>query len=82
MKEGHLVSKGSVSELMHTSSKQVTAVIDGHKKNFLYTGDMNSLIRELAGKDVTELDITDPSIEEIFMGYYSEEKNVPGGEKK
>ena len=81
MKEGHLVSKGSVSELMHTSSKQVTAVIDGQRSDFLYTGDMNSLIRELADKDVTELDITDPSIEEIFMGYYSEEKNELGGEK-
>jgi ABC-2 type transport system ATP-binding protein len=74
MKEGHLVSAGSVSELTHTSSKRVVATIDGERKEYLYTKDMNSLIRELSEKNVTELSITDPSIEDIFMGYYGEER--------
>lgn len=74
MKEGHLVSTGSVSELTHTSSKRVVATIDGKRKEYLYTKDMNSLIRELSEKNVTELSITDPSIEDIFMGYYGEER--------
>ena len=74
MKEGHLVSAGSVSELTHTSSKRVEATIDGERKEYLYTKDMNSLIRELSEKNVTELSITDPSIEDIFMGYYGEER--------
>ena len=72
MKEGKLVSMGSVDELTHTSSKHVTFVADGEKKDFLYKKDMNSLIAELSGKNVTELNITDPSIDEIFMGYYEE----------
>lgn len=74
MKEGHLVSAGSVSELTHTSSKRVVATIDDERKEYLYTKDMNSLIRELSEKNVTELSITDPSIEDIFMGYYGEER--------
>ncbi|MBO7336746.1 MAG: AAA family ATPase, partial [Lachnospiraceae bacterium] len=74
MKEGHLVSSGSVSELTHTNSKRVTAVIDGERVDMLYKKDMNSLIGELAGKNVTELNINDPSIDEIFMGYYNDEQ--------
>ena len=72
MKEGKLVSMGSVDELTHTSSKHVMFVADGEKKDFLYKKDMNALIAELSGKNVTELNITDPSIDEIFMGYYEE----------
>ena len=34
---------------------------------------MNLLLQELSGKNVTDLNITDPSIDEIFMGYYSKD---------
>ncbi len=78
MKEGHLMSTGSVSELTHTNAKRVTAVIDGKQTEYLYTGDMNSLVAELGKSKVTELNIADPSIDEIFMGYYNEER--AGGE--
>ena len=72
LKEGRLVSSGSVSDLTHTSSKRVQAVIDGEEQDYLYSGDLNTLLSELAGHNVTQLNITDPSIEEIFMGYYEE----------
>ncbi len=72
LKEGRLVSSGSVSDLTHTSSKRVQAVIDGEERDYLYSGDLNTLLSELAGHNVTQLNITDPSIEEIFMGYYEE----------
>ncbi|MCR5799298.1 MAG: ABC transporter ATP-binding protein [Lachnospiraceae bacterium] len=70
MKEGKLISCGSVDELTHTNSKRVIVTADGKKSDYLYKGDMNSLIADLSGKNITQLDITDPSIEEIFMGYY------------
>ena len=76
MKEGRLIGTGSVSELTHTNSKRVMAIINGHREDYLYSGDMNSLIRELGEKDVSELNITDPSIDEIFMGYYNEENKA------
>ena len=72
LKEGRLVSNGSVSDLTHTSAKRVQAVIDGEERDYLYSGDLNTLLSELAGHNVTQLNITDPSIEEIFMGYYEE----------
>ncbi len=72
LKEGRLVSSGSVSDLTHTSSKRVQAVIDGEERDYLYSGDLNTLLSELAGHNVKQLNITDPSIEEIFMGYYEE----------
>ena len=72
LKEGRLVSSGSVSDLTHTSAKRVQAVIDGEERDYLYSGDLNKLLSELAGHNVTQLNITDPSIEEIFMGYYEE----------
>lgn len=73
MKEGQMVSAGSVSELTHTSSKRVTGTIDGQQVDYLYTKDVNQLLEELHGKNVTDLNITDPSIDEIFMGYYSKD---------
>ncbi len=75
MKEGQLVSTGSVSELTHTSSKRVRATVDGQAVDYLYTKDMNSLLKELGGRNVTDLTITDPSIDEIFLGYYSKNDN-------
>ena len=72
LKEGRLVSSGSVSDLTHTNAKRVQAVIDGEERDYLYSGDLNTLLSELAGHNVTQLNITDPSIEEIFRGYYEE----------
>ena len=72
LKEGRLVSSGSVSDLTHTNAKRVQTVIDGEERDYLYSGDLNTLLSELAGHNVTQLNITDPSIEEIFRCYYEE----------
>jgi ABC-2 type transport system ATP-binding protein len=37
---------------------------------FLYAGDSNTLVRELARFDIHQLRIEEPSLEEIFMHYY------------
>jgi ABC-2 type transport system ATP-binding protein len=44
---------------------------------FLYAGDSNTLVRELARFDVHQLRIEEPSLEEIFMHYY----DSPGSAK-
>ena len=74
MKEGHLVSAGSVSRLTHTNSKRVIVTIDGEQKDYLYTKDMNNLIKELSDKNIQDLNVLDPSIEDIFMDYYKDER--------
>lgn len=72
MKEGHLISQGSVAELTNTSSKRVVATVNGESVDYLFTGDINTLLGELSEKNVEDLNISDPSIDEIFMSFYSD----------
>ena len=37
---------------------------------FIYTGEYNTLLRELATHDVREIEISEPPLEDIFMHYY------------
>ena len=41
--------------------------------SFLYSGSMNDLIGRLAGRDVQDLTITEPDLEEIILHYYGKE---------
>ena len=45
--------------------------------SFLYGGDVNELVRQLAALRLTDLTISEPDLEEIFIHYYQE-----GGESK
>jgi ABC-2 type transport system ATP-binding protein len=44
---------------------------------FLYAGDSNSLVRELARFDIHQLRIEEPSLEEVFMHYYAATEDAP-----
>lgn len=37
---------------------------------FIYTGEYNTLLRELATHDVREIEISEPPLEDVFMHYY------------
>ena len=45
--------------------------------SFLYTGDMNELVQMLSKSYITDLTVTEPDLEEIFMHYYQD-----GGDAK
>ena len=46
-------------------------------KDFAYTGSMKELLKELEGRNIEDLLIEEPSLEELFMHYYeSEDKQV------
>ena len=57
-------------------------IIDPRTENnslfFLYSGTMNDLLHALSGKDIEDLIIEEPTLEEIFMHYYSDENNGTG----
>jgi ABC-2 type transport system ATP-binding protein len=38
--------------------------------SFMYSGDINALVRQLSGKKIKNLMIEEPSLDEIFMHYY------------
>lgn len=43
----------------------------GNQLHFIYRGEINRLLRELAQFDVENLSMEDPSLEELFMDYYA-----------
>jgi len=42
----------------------------GNRVSFMYSGDMNELVGLLSGREIVNLTIEEPSLEEIFMHYY------------
>ncbi|MGN6586931.1 MAG: ATP-binding cassette domain-containing protein [Solirubrobacterales bacterium] len=47
--------------------------IEGNRATFSAAGDLDAVVRELAGHHVVDLEATHPSLEEVFLGYYDEE---------
>ena len=89
IREGRLLAMDSVEKLGHTDARRVTlrgvhelpplpelrdarAGQDG--VTFLYGGDMPTLLGTLAGLPVTDVTITEPDLEEVFLHYYAKEE--------
>ena len=92
IREGRIIASGSVEELSRTGTKRVSIhgqadwrTLAGVKDlraspegaDFLYSGDMQTLLRVMAGGDIQDISITEPDLEEIFLHYYEK-----GGEEK
>ncbi|RRJ30080.1 ABC transporter ATP-binding protein [Halocatena pleomorpha] len=45
----------------------------GEEIQFTYTGEYNTLLDELAGHDVRDIEISEPALEDVFMHYYGTE---------
>jgi len=52
------------------------AIADG-RVSFSVGGDLDAVVRELAGHHVVDLEATHPSLEEVFLGYYDEGEAAP-----
>ncbi len=87
IRKGRLLAIDSTKNLGHTDTKRVrlrgTATppdlphikdiqTDGDQVSFLYGGDLNDLLHALAALPLTDVAITEPDLEEIFMHYYEE----------
>jgi ABC-2 type transport system ATP-binding protein len=46
--------------------------LSGNRATFTAAGDLDAVVRELAGHHVADLEATHPSLEEVFLGYYDE----------
>ena len=90
IRDGRLLVCDRVSSLGHTGVKRVILrgteelpaaleVKDIKKEggclNFLYSGDIRMLMKELADSNLEDINITDPDLEEVFMHYYIKEDN-------
>ena len=87
IREGRIIASGSVEDLAKTNAKRVSVAgnfdlcgLDGIRDlnvgdrtaSFLYNGDINRLLDRLSEGDVSDLSISEPDLEEIFLHYYEE----------
>ena len=90
IREGKLVLLDTVDNLAHTGVKKVAVKgsssipelagiedvkADGDQTTFLFSGDVKALLTALSGMDISDVSITDPELDEIFMNYYVKEEN-------
>ena len=88
IREGRLIACDSVENLSDTKTRQITlhgisvppqlSSIKNISRtensvSFLYDGDINCLISELSRLTLTDITITEPDLEEIFLHYYAKE---------
>jgi ABC-type multidrug transport system, ATPase component len=84
IREGKLIACDTIENLAHTNVRFIRATgvselsLEGMSKvtktrdglEFVYSGDINALLRALAAVDVKDLSIEEPSLEDVFMQYY------------
>lgn len=70
MKEGKLQCVDSVANLTRTNAKRVKLLREGKRESYIYEGDINELLQNLAGYDIEDILIEEPSLDEIFMRFY------------
>lgn len=88
IRDGRMIACDSVDALSKTNAKRITVHgkidlehLSGIRDiketkdsvNFLYSGDMGSLLRTLSSGKVDDLTVTEPDLEEIFMHYYEKD---------
>lgn len=85
IRDGRIIACDSVEVLSKTNAKRISIhgtvnleMLDGIRDrkdsgdsvSFLFSGDMNYLVHTLAAGQITDLTVTEPDLEEIFLHYY------------
>ena len=85
IREGRIIACDSVEALSKSNARRISIYgsadlsgLDGirdlelgeNTASFLYSGDMNCLLRRLSEGDVRDLSVSEPDLEEIFLHYY------------
>lgn len=88
IRDGRIIACSSVDDLSKTNAKRITVHgivnlehMDGVRDrkdtedtvSFLYSGDMNRLLRTLSAGQVNDLTVTEPDLEEVFLHYYEKD---------
>ncbi|MCR5702345.1 MAG: ABC transporter ATP-binding protein [Lachnospiraceae bacterium] len=85
IRDGRIIVSDKVEKLEETGAKKVTLTgdfdaegisgiddlkVENDVTSFLYKGDVKLLLKKLADSNLSNVNITEPSLEEIFMNYY------------
>lgn len=88
IKDGSLIALDSVENLAKTSAKRVvlhgvnqiptelgakSVEVSENYISFLYSGDIKILINSISDMPITDMTITEPDLDEIFMHYYTKD---------
>ncbi len=88
IRDGRIIACSSVEDLSKTNAKRITVHgsvslehLSGirdrkdseNSLSFLYSGDMNGLLRALSAGQVGDLTVTEPDLEEVFLHYYEKD---------
>ena len=88
IREGRIIACDSVEALAKSRAKRVSLSgvislegldgikdikIGGGRTSFLYSGDIALLIKRLGEGEISDLNITEPDLDEIFLHYYEKE---------
>ena len=88
IREGNIIACDRVDALSQTNAKRVSvhgnvdiSRLDGIRDkqdtgssvSFLYSGEMNELLRVLSSGHITDLSVSEPDLEEIFLHYYEKD---------
>ena len=86
--DGRIIACDNVDALSKTSAKRITVhgqvnlnkldgvrdrIESGDSVSFLFGGDINDLIRALSTCRVSDLSVTEPDLEDIFLHYYEKD---------
>lgn len=88
IKDGKIIINDSVKKLSYSGVKRVilrgevqipkldnikNVIINDSSLEFLYTGNINELIKSISHQNITDISITEPDLEEVFMHFYNKE---------
>lgn len=76
LREGKLIRVSSVEEMAKSSAKRVTFTTAEGTESYLYRGNIQDLLETLRQKELSDLTITEPTLDEIVMHYYDKEENT------
>lgn len=74
IKEGKIIKTDTVSNLTKSNMRRVSVRVNGREKEFVYTGEIKELIHKLDNMEIEDVLIKEPSLEELFMHYYEQDK--------
>ncbi|MCI5952977.1 MAG: ABC transporter ATP-binding protein [Lachnospiraceae bacterium] len=75
IRQGRIIRADSVENLSKSNLRRVKLTEDGKEREFTYTGNMKELIEQLAGRNIEDLLIQEPTLDELFMHYYEKEED-------
>ncbi|MDI9469159.1 MAG: ABC transporter ATP-binding protein [Bacillota bacterium] len=91
IRNGSIVRTANVAELIGGMAKKIVAAgiqgelsldgmrnveVNGDVLSFLYRGDINMLLAELAKTKIRDLQISEPDLEEVFLHYYERDESL------